>query len=725
MRQQEMFADAVWVSAPQDWEEPAFILRKTFSLPQVCQAQLRVVGLGHFHCYINGNRVGEDWFLPLNTDYEPRQDMPKNEVLTGHRLYVPEYDVTQYLRPGENTLALHFGCGWYRSEGYGRPKAIYTLFGKTRDGEFRISSEPRDKIGKSYVNQALLAYCTCNEQQDYTICTHRALQPGFDDAQWENAIPVSGPDTQYLFSDCPADRLQRQLSVTLVGKIGDKSIYDCGINTTGYPVLNLTGKKGEKVHLVLGEELDETGNIHPDHSYNQEFFITDDGQTRQVHPEFCWYGFRYFSVEGQAQPTAVQQIYTQFAPAGGFSCNVELLNWIHDTFLHTASTNMHGGIPSDCPQIERRGYTGDGQLTCHALMHMLDAEAFYRKWVGDILDSQDVLSGHIQNTAPYTLSGGGPGGWGSAVVEVPYQLYRHYGNRQVLEEAYPAMGRYFDYLESRSKNNLVYTDIPGISCLGDWCPPDHVKIPPALVNNYFYIKSLKRAVEIARVLGKQEDIEEYQRTIQLRKDALMAAYFDEFSGSFVANAQGANAFALDVGAGNEKTYPFFLKYYQQRGGLDTGIFATELVCRILFENGDGETAVNLLTSRQDSSFYGWQQRGATTFWEYWPQSLEDRSHNHPMFGAVVSCFYDYLLGIGQEQDSAGYEKLVLHPRFVPQIHTLSGWKNIPSGRIEISYRVEEQEIVLKAVLPQDAVLRYRDERVTLKKGTTELSLPRG
>ena len=35
---------------------------------------------------------------------------------------------------------------------------------------------------------------------------------------------------------------------------------------------------------------------------------------------------------------------------------------------------MHGGVTSDCPHRERLGYTGDGQLTCNAVMTELDAE---------------------------------------------------------------------------------------------------------------------------------------------------------------------------------------------------------------------------------------------------------------------------------------------------------------------------------------------------------------
>ena len=84
---------------------------------------------------------------------------------------------------------------------------------------------------------------------------------------------------------------------------------------------------------------------------------------------------------------------------------------------------MHTGIPSDCPHIERRGYTGDGQLVCRAAMDVLDAKDFYRKWIEDIADCQDRLTGHVQYTAPYIRSGGGPGGWGGAACIVPWRYY--------------------------------------------------------------------------------------------------------------------------------------------------------------------------------------------------------------------------------------------------------------------------------------------------------------
>ena len=74
----------------------------------------------------------------------------------------------------------------------------------------------------------------------------------------------------------------------------------------------------------------------------------------------------------------------------------------------------------------------------------LDGEKFYRKWIQDIADCQDSITGHVQYTAPYIPSGGGPGGWGCAIVMVPYVFYRNYGDQEILKELYPQMLHYFD-----------------------------------------------------------------------------------------------------------------------------------------------------------------------------------------------------------------------------------------------------------------------------------------
>lgn len=706
MTLKEMFSHAEWLGAENYDTNKLFVIRGRFNLNSVNKATLRVLGLGFFHCYINGKRVGNDLFLPLSTDFEERENFPVGEVISGHRIYVPEYDVTSMVKNGENIIAIHFGGGWYTCEDqkkYGDAKAIWRIFGEDENGGFDYVSSVSDKIGASFV-------CDYNftegEIHNYLSENINAVLSEFDDSGWEYAVPAKPPETDYLFSDCPADRVCGVLGVTEIKKGNGFTVYDCGKNISGYPVMKLSGKAGETVTVIFSEEIDSENNLDPEFVQDQKVVFICDGSERTVRPLFTWLAFRYFAVYGNAVPECVEVVHSDVKVISSFKSDNELLNWIHDTYVNTQLTNMHAGIPSDCPHLERRGYTGDGQLACHAAMNILDAESFYRKWIKDICDCQDKLTGHIQYTAPYVHSGGGPGGWGSAIVEVPYQFYKHYGDSLVLKECYPNMMRYFDYLEAHSTANLVVSDKEGEWCLGDWCTPISVILPAPFVNNYFYIKALNRCIEIAKIIGKDDDIPVFEQRIRLKKEAITAAYFNKWDGNFLGGQQGANAFAVDIGLGDERTYANLVECYGKLKGYDTGIFGTDILTRVLFEHGNGQLAVDLLLSQSRHSFAEMRRLGATTFWEYWPGSLRDRSHNHPMFGAVTAYLYDYLLGIRAKNGSAGYENIVISPLIVDGINKLEGHRTFKSGIVSLSYAKSDRSIVFDIAVPENQCAEF-------------------
>lgn len=732
MRQNDIFGEAKWLCAgsyadqtaqtPDPNGMPHFpILRSRFTVRNVKKATLYVLGLGFFHCYINGREITEDTFLPLSTDYEPRRHRPINEEVTGHRVYVPHYDVTSFLEEGENVLALHFGGGWYtfEEERYGDPKAIYRLTVETDAGIMDIYSTEKDRIGDSYVKTY---YFTRFENQDFTAFDDAALSKAFDDSAWSHAVPAKPVDTEYLFCDCPADRVEEFRPVVCLSDVAGEKSYDSGRNCSAIPVLKLYAQKGETVTVTFSEERNGDGTPDKTFSCRQSISFISDGKERLVQPMFTWFGFRYFTVRGNAEPVGVKVIHTDVDVTSAFESDNETLNWIYQAFLNTQLSNMHAGIPSDCPHLERRGYTGDGQLVCHAAMCTLDAKAFYHKWIADIGDCQDIYSGHVQYTAPYTHSGGGPGGWGCAIIEVPYQYYKHYGDTEPLSRLYAQMLRYFDYLESHSVDHLICRDKEGEWCLGDWCAPIQVILPAAFVNNYFYIKSLYRMIEIAKLVGREYDIPVFETRIQARKDAVMAAYYNTWDGNFIGNLQGANAIAVDMGLGDQRTYDNLVKYYRELGRYDTGIFGTDIVTRVLFEHGDGELAVKLLLSDADVSFEGMRRAGSTTLWENWPHATWDRSRNHPMFGAVSAYLFDYLLGIREEEGVAGYSEIVVAPVLVEALNRLSGMRTLPAGEVSVSYEKKGNQADFVFILPENltAVFRFGDHEVKLHAGENHI-----
>ena len=128
----EAFHSAIWVTA-QGEAQDSLILRGHFSVHSARKAMIRVVGLGFFHCYINGQRVSEDLFTPLNSEYEPRANYPTGEKLTSHHLYVPEYEITPLLREGDNVIVIHFGSGWYCRPRAGNGIRLQRLSVRSRD----------------------------------------------------------------------------------------------------------------------------------------------------------------------------------------------------------------------------------------------------------------------------------------------------------------------------------------------------------------------------------------------------------------------------------------------------------------------------------------------------------------------------------------------------------------------------------------------------------------
>ena len=88
MSQDHPLSNAKWVGALPECQSPVIIRR--FTATDVKSAVLFVTGLGYFEAKINGKAVTEDRFLPLITDYEPRDlskfIYPLHDTTT-HRVY--------------------------------------------------------------------------------------------------------------------------------------------------------------------------------------------------------------------------------------------------------------------------------------------------------------------------------------------------------------------------------------------------------------------------------------------------------------------------------------------------------------------------------------------------------------------------------------------------------------------------------------------------------------
>ncbi len=718
----EMFGSAKFVTPSDENCTCPYILGK-FYTEGAKSAIITLTGLGMFELYINGKKVSDDIHVPAHSMYEYRENAhtnyPTNDVFS-YRVYALQYDLMPYIKDGENSVCLHLGPGWYGVPGNHAEgcdvfskivKACFKIEYEDESGIQVYNSDETLKWKQSYILKSDFFF---GEKHDYSLYDERVADADYNISTLENVSLCDAPEAEYYIQTCPTDKIHRSLKPKLIKDFGNVKIYDIGENISGVVKLSCN-KQGETVELYHTEEINQDGSLNPDSfcgaNRPQRFECISDGKTEMM-PRFHWHGFRYFSVKGDAVPVEALVMHADVDLTSYFHCDNEVLNWLFETYVKTQLANMHMGIPSDCPHREKLGYTGDGQLCCDAVMTMFDAKEFYRKWIGDIADSQDVVTGHVSHTAPFNGGGGGPGGWGCAMVEVPYQFYKHYGEKEILEQYMPNMIHYIDYMDSRCFSGFI-TSEEGGWCLGDWgfCDSTHKRyIPESYVNTYFYIKSLDRMVEISSLLGKDILAQRYREKATLSRNALKAAFMSPHTGDFAANLAGSNAFAIDLGIADERTLESNKRKYTERPCIDMGIFALDVMIKVLFETGESELAFDILTSREPKLSFGYMmEQGATTLWEYMSAS---QSHNHPMFGPCTKYLFTEILGIKQKNGAIGFDTIVINPKRVSRISNCEGYITVPAGKIEVSFTSAPDKTVYKILIPDGVKAEFNSYGIT-------------
>lgn len=680
---------------------PAFVARKTFDAEKIKKAVLRVGVLGFVEPYCNGVKLTQEMYIPVLSDYEARDlsgaSYPIFDTMC-HRRYYLEYDLTPYLKDGKNVIAFHIGNGWYGQDEnhaeempvWGRTKLIFRLFLTNEDGsETELCSDETVKYTASYIKRTNIYI---NETMDGRDYDESVFSIDYDDADCRFMTPVSVSPAVLCRQDFSGDTVARSLTPVLLHRDGDTRIYDLGEDVSGLWIVRFcdSAKPGDTAFVTMAEVMDEEYRFRLRHTGGEERKQCDTyicgAEKRKFSPVFTWRAGRFVRLEGNAELVRFDVAHSPVPVTAKLRTGNENLRWLFEAYCRTQNCNIHAMIPSDCPHRERLGYTGDGQLCSAAAMTIFDSKTMYRKWLDDIADCQDIDSGHVQHTAPFLGGGGGPGGWGGAMVIVPWNYYKKFGDISVLKKYYTRMKRYLDYMQAHSENGIVVREEEHGWCLGDWCPPNNdIRIPPEFVNTYFYIKCMQLVRKSASLLRYADDVRSLETQIERVSAALVRDFFDAQTGSFCDGVQGADAFALDIGLGDERTKENLVRQYIELGHYDTGIFGTDILTRILFETGHASLAWQLLTNDSEISFSYMRRHGATTLWENWDGC---DSLSHPMFGAVTETIFTYILGIRQTEDSAGYEKVRIDPAYLPESGDIAGSIMTPNGRIavEISYR---------------------------------------
>ena len=700
--------NAKWITAPDNIVSP--VISRIFTSDKPSECKIAVSALGFFNLFVNGERVGNEFFMPSNSIFRERKFKkllyPISDEFT-YRCYYSIYDISEYVINGDNLLEIALGNGWYRQtdrEAEGTMAfgdALGTIFAlciSDSSGERVIYSDGTEQCRNSATVYSQLHF---GETYDARIDRDKNYT-------YSNVSITELSQTLLSREDSAPDREIRRIGAKLIYSDGDTSIYDVGENISGFAVICASPSDGEKIRVRYAENLNgntldfaSTGWEYKNSAGVQQIMednFIGDGELHEFAPKFVWHAFRYFEVKGNIKSVTVSVIHSDVAQNSEFESSSPELNWLFDAFLRTQLDNMHGGVPSDCPHRERLGYTGDGQICAPAAMLLLDSKAFYRKWIRDIFDSQCKKTGHVNHTAPFAGGGGGPGGWGCAAITVPYHYYRHFGDKDVLARNYDGMKKWIDYLVSRSENGLVVREEDGGWCLGDWCTLEKTVIPEPFVNTCLFMRSLMYMREISEVIGQTQDINKFDAIYETAKKGIYVQYYNSETSSFVDGVQGADAFAIYAGLGDEKTFENLIRKYDEAENFDTGFLCTPVLVQLLFDHGKEDIAFKLMTSHKQGGFGYMLDKGATTIWETWHGG---GSHNHPMFGACARSLFTSILGITQKDDSAAYSNALIAPHIPKTMTYAKGSVTLPQGKVEVKWQKNGDKTEFEIHLPEN------------------------
>lgn len=701
---------------------PVDCFRKVFTVPAAKKVRLYITACGLYEAKLNGARVGDFVLAPGHTDYRKR-------------VQYQTYDVTKLLKEGENVLTVQLADGWYRGScgawgllnQYGtQTKLLAHLELTLADGS--VQAVATDDTW-AWSNDGPIRFA---DNQDGEV-VDASLTPSYGG----RARVVEHPVIPTASNNVPVTE-HETFKPTLITTPGGKTVLDFGQNIAGYVSFSLTAKAGQKLKLRFGELLDKDGkftqtNIQCSNKkkttpLQQVEYTCKDGQN-DYKTTFAIFGFQYILVESDfaidpADFTAIA-VYSDLERTGWFESSNELLNKLLNCTLWSAKNN-HADLPTDCPTRERHGWTGDAQIFCPTASYLFDYAAFARKYQRDLTDAQHK-NGCFTQIAPvggvdqYMNTMDGSPGWSDAGVFIPYEMFKRYGDRAVLEENYDAMRRFAAYkIHTLGRRSLTsaptgierkyrkYISNYGQS-YGEWAEPVDVKAfaisdfvcPHPEETTAYVVLLMDRMAEIARTLGKTADADEFAKTAgQVREGYQALVRTRKHDLDTDRQAKLVRPLYMDLLDSTQTTYAKLrlvkaLDNYKWR--LGTGFLSTPLILYVLADM-DIEYAYRLLENEEIPGWLAMPKHGATTIWESWegPDAQGGvASLNHYSKGAVLQWVFDTMCGIRVD----GENRFTIAPR--PGGHFTHAKADYVSvyGRVESGWRKTDKGMEFTVTVP--------------------------
>jgi alpha-L-rhamnosidase len=693
------------------------------------RATAYVAGVGYHELYINNKKISDSFLNPGYTRFDRRV------------LYLT-YDITNFITDGKNCLGVILGNGWYNVQ----TKAVW-YFDKA---PWRKSSRLLINVRLEYADGSVEFVSTdenwkysdgpirfnsvyAGEKYDARLENNNWCSAGLDDSKWNNVIKTSSPGGILSAQESPSIKIIRTVKPVNIFTLGNgKYMFDMGENFAGTARLQIKGKEGTKVTMRFGER------INPDKSldnirisehmripaegqpYQTDYYILNGKGNETYIPRFTYHGYQYVEVTTEPAVELTKDnleglfLSTGTEEAGSFKCSNDLLNKLYAATLESYRSNFYS-IPTDCPQREKNGWTGDAQISCETGLWNYDGVQAYRKWLQDLRDEQR-LTGELPGIVPSSgwgyEWGNGPA-WDSALPVITWELYQYYGDTDILNENYEAIKRYVDYLGTRTKDGIQTIG------LGDWV--SITKTPVEITSTGYYYYDALTLSKMAGILGKAGDRETYGTLAEKIKTIFNSTFLNQNDNKYNTQTQTALSCALYQGLApkqaTEQTVTDLIKQIELKNfHPDFGLLGSKYVFNALHSSGNDEIAFKMLNSTEYPGWGNWIAKGATSLWEDWQGA---NSLNHIFLGDFTSWYFKALGGLNIDPENPGFDSFVLKPAFIEQLSFVKCNYNSVNGNIISNWKMENGLINWQVVIPANTQAKlvipdkYNIEKITV------------
>ena len=707
-----------WISDSRDIKlKPAPWFRKEFNASKTVQsARIYIAVGGLYELYLNGQKVGNHRLDPMYTRFDRRT------------LYVT-YDVTKMLREGENAIGVLLGNGWYNHQSTAvwyfdealwraRPKFCMDLHINYSDGTKEIVSSGTD--WRTSLSDVTFNSIYTAEHQDARLKQPGWINPAFDDSEWKDAIPVSSPSNNIVAQNLHPIRNVDEIPAQEMVKFSSTNyLFNFGRNISGVTQLKIKGNAGTEIRLIHAERLGKNGkadlsniDVHYRPTDDTDPFATDiyllSGNEDEFMPYFNYKGFQYVEVKSSKPVELTKESLTAYfmhsdvPVAGTINSSNPTLNKIWEATNNSYLSNLFG-YPTDCPQREKNGWTGDAHIAIETGLYNFDGITIYEKWLADHRDEQQpngVLPAIVPTSSwGYTWANGPD--WTSTIAIIPWNIYLFYGDSRLLNQCYNNIKRYVDHINHKSPDGL--TDWG----LGDWVPVKS-KSPKEFTSSVYYYTDVTILAKAAKLFGYQKDFEKYSSLGEKIKNAINKKYLNEETGIYGSGFQTELSVALHWGLVPESLKSKVAenlanRVIQDDKHIDVGLLGTKAILNALSENGYADLAYEVALQETYPSWGWWIKNGATTLYENWNiESDRDLSMNHIMFGEIGAWFYKGLEGIFPDPKNPGFKNIILKPNFISSLENFEASHDGPYGKIVSKWEKIDGKIIYTVSIPSNS-----------------------